>query len=193
MSLVCMYVHIKQMHSVLLRQTALRNIQTSNRVSVREIPLTCYTNSCCVLKEMPDVFRNKDSSGSIYQTHKTTPPVSVWNSEDCCHIHENEIVPQQHHLIDANTSEFSALQCHEMKISQPGERINSELCHAIFVSHYRWFLFILAEVSAVGTAKLLQVTSSPGSLLPKVQIDIRVQNSRYVSVVARGEKNTAIF
>lgn len=50
-------------------------------------------------------------------------------------------------LIDANASEFSALRCHEMKISQPGEQINTELCHAIFVSHYVWFLFLPAEVS----------------------------------------------
>lgn len=36
-------------------------------------------------------------------------------------------------LIDASALEFSALRCHQMKISQPGERINTELCHAISV------------------------------------------------------------
>lgn len=36
----------------------------------------------------------------------------------------------------------------KMKIGQPGEQINSELCHAIFVSHYVWFLFISAPVLA---------------------------------------------
>lgn len=44
---------------------------TSNPLSVRGIILTCYTNSCCLLKEMSDIFRNKNS-GSIYLTHKTT-------------------------------------------------------------------------------------------------------------------------
>lgn len=70
----------------------------------------------------------------------------------CCHMYGNLILPREHHLIDANASEFSALRRHEVKISQPGEKINSELCHAIFVSHYIWFLFIPAEVLEFGAA-----------------------------------------
>lgn len=158
-----MRAHINQcsLYWYILRWTALQNNQTFNP-HVTLTTLTCYTNSCCAVKELSDSFRTKDSSGSIYLTHKTTPHVSVWNTEDCCHIYENEILPWRHHLIDANASEFSALHCHEMKISQPGEQINSELCHAIFVSHYIWSLFIPAEVSAVCATKLLQVTSPRG-------------------------------
>lgn len=99
-----------------------------------------------VLKETSDILGEKDSAESIYLTHKTTWHVSVWNTEDCRHIYENEILLQPHGLIDANASQFSALQCHQMKISQQGEQINTELCHAIFVSHYIWFLFIPEEV-----------------------------------------------
>lgn len=54
-------------------------------------------------------------------------------------------------LIDAKASKFSAVLCHEMKFSQPRGKINSKLCHAIFVSHYIWL--ITAKVSAsLGTS-----------------------------------------
>lgn len=70
----------------------------------------------------------------------------------------------RHRLIDANASEFSPLQCHEMKISQPGEQINSELCHAIFVGHYMRFLFIPETVPQ----KCSELRRHRGSILPVV-------------------------
>lgn len=45
------------------------------------------------MKEMADIFRENDSSGSIYLTPKTTSHVRVWNTQDSCHIYENEILP----------------------------------------------------------------------------------------------------
>lgn len=56
------------------------------------------------------------------------------------------------------------LQCHEMKISQPGEQINSELCHAIFVGHYMRFLFIPETVPQ----KCSELRRHRGSILPVV-------------------------
>lgn len=131
-------------------ETNYASSRTSNLLFVREITLTCTKR---LLKDMSDIFRNKHSIRSIYLTPKTTPRVTVRNTEDCCHICENEILPWRLRLIDANASLFPALQCHEMKISQPGEQINSELCHAIFVGHYIWFLFIPVEISPVGATK----------------------------------------
>lgn len=95
-------------------------------MSVPGNTLTCYTNSCCALKETSDLFSGiNNSSGSIYLTHKTIT--------QCRNLLPHSRKMKFCLLIDANASEFSALQCHEMKIGQPGARINSELCHAISV------------------------------------------------------------
>lgn len=156
-------------------ETNYASSRTSNLLFVWEITLTCTKR---LLKDMSDIFRNKHSSRSIYLTPKTTPRVTVWNTEDCCHICENQILPWRLRLIDANASQFPALQCHKMKISQPGEQINSELCHAIFVGHYIWFLFIPVEMSPVGATKPSERTSWLRSLQPKVTKYIRVESSR---------------
>ncbi len=90
-------------------------------------------------------FKGKDSSGSIYLTQEQHH-VSV------CGIQKTAATFMKMKFCLSSTTwsmpmppSSPALRSHEMKISQPGEQINSELCHAIFVSHYRWFLFIPAK------------------------------------------------
>lgn len=85
-------------------ETNYASSRTSNLLFVWEITLTCTKR---LLKDMSDIFRNKHSSRSIYLTPKTTPRVTVWNTEDCCHICENEILPWRLRLIDANASQFT--------------------------------------------------------------------------------------
>lgn len=55
---------MKQMQSNIIEILCKMN-HTSNPLSVRGITLTCYTNSCCLLKEMSDIFRNKNSGQRI--------------------------------------------------------------------------------------------------------------------------------
>lgn len=134
-----------------------------------EITLTCNTNSFGVWKKCL-IFLRKGTAADQYIWLTKQQHMSVFGIQrTCCHIYENLILPWEHRLIDANASEFSALQLHEMKIIPLREQINSELCHAIFVSYYIWSLFIPVEVLAVGVAKQLRVIFSTGSLLPKVK------------------------
>lgn len=68
-------------------------------------------------------------------------------------------------LIDGGASKFSALRCHQMKISQPGGSRSIRNYVMLFLwAHYIWVLFILAEVSASPRLPLAKVKKTKSEL-----------------------------
>lgn len=133
------------------------------------------TLSCSILTEMflHHFPRMKTAADRYIWLIKTTPRVPAVEYRRTATFPKNEIPPRRRRLIDADASDFSALQRHRMKIRELGEQINSELCHAGFVDRYIRSLFIPAQLVPQTPCKansLTKIATAKGNQKRKQEI-----------------------
>lgn len=142
------------------RLSLCRDVHTSGPLPVRGTALACHTNSRCrPLKEMSDIFRNKEknSSGSIHLSHKA-------GAAQCTGLlpHSRKWNFALWSMPAPRSSPHSGVT--KWRSASQGSGSIRNYVMLFLWAHYIWVLFILAEVSASPHLPLAKVKKTESEL-----------------------------